>query len=153
MPHFVFQLEGVLRQRRNIEQTRLRELAGLQERYRLLDVELRAMDREVQEAMAYLRQNRLLGRLDMAYLTAHRRYTMAMQRKAITQVQRMAVVQRQVEEAQAALQEAAKRRKAIEKLRENQYFRWRQAIEHNELVENDEVGMQLSYENLRKAVN
>jgi flagellar export protein FliJ len=153
MPRFVFHLEGVLRQRRNIEQACLRELAGLQERFNTLDGELRAMDREVQEAMAYLRQNQLVGHLDMAFLIAHRRYTMAMQRKAITQVQRMAIVQRQVDEAHAALQEAAKRRKAIEKLRENQLARWRQAIERSELAQNDEVGMQLSYENLRSPVD
>jgi flagellar export protein FliJ len=153
MASFVFQLEGVLRQRRNIEQSRMRELAGLQERMGLLEADLRAMDRQVQEAMAYLRQNGLLGRLDMAFLSAHRRYTLAMQRRAMTQVQRMAVLQRQIDEAQIAVREAAKRRKAIEKLRENQYWRWRQTIERHELAENDEVGMQIGYENLRTGVH
>ena len=148
MPQFVFQLEGVLRQRRNLEQQRLRELAAIQDRYRQLEADLRAMDQEMREATAFLRQHHLNGKLDMAYLTGHRRYTLAMQRKAMAQVQRMAIVQRQAEEAHAALTLAAQRRKAVEKLRDHQYLRWRQAIERRDMAQMDEIGVQLAYQNL-----
>ena len=68
-----------------------------------------------------------------------------MQRKGNTLVQRMALVQRKVDEARAALQEAAIARKAIETLRDKRFEAWRQAEAKKEADALDEAGMQLSY--------
>ena len=148
MAQFIFQLEGVLRQRRNLEQQRQRELAAHQARIQEMETELRAMDRDVQGSNSHVRQHHLQGRLDMNYLAAHRRYTLAVQRKATTLLQRMALVQRQVEEARVALGNAARDRKAIEKLREKQFEQWREAAARKEMADLDEVSTQLSYQNL-----
>jgi flagellar FliJ protein len=150
MPKFVFQLDGVLRQRENLEQQRQRELAVAQARFQQMDAELRAMDRAVKDATADVRQHHLRGVLNMAYLAAHRRYTLAVERKAMTLIQRMAIAQRQVDDARAKLAEAAKDRKVIEKLREKQYERWREAVARRELADLDEVNMQLSYQEIRQ---
>jgi flagellar export protein FliJ len=60
-------------------------------------------------------------------------------------VQRMALAQRQVEEAQKELATAAKNRKAVEKLREKHHQRWLETLRRRELSEMDEIGMRLSY--------
>ena len=90
-----------------------------------------------------LRENRLIGKLDLRFLAAHRRFAFSMQRKALALAEQMAQVQVKVDEAQKKLTEAMKRRKAIEKLREKQFERWREDLCRYELHEMDEVAMQM----------
>src|SRR5215210_1788307 len=111
MPRFVFQLESVLRQRKLVEDQRQRDLAVVQAEYAALEAKLRAMDDEVQTTTADVRTNHLTGRLDLGLLAAHRRYTLAMQRKALGIAEQMAAVQVRLNEARHALAEAAKQRK------------------------------------------
>ncbi len=148
MARFVFKLEGVLRQRKHEEQQRQRDLAEKQLQLAELQRSLQQVQQNVQAANDDLRSNRLLGRLDMSFLAAHRRYLGAMQRQGIGLMQRIALGQRLVDESRIQLGEAAKRRKVIEKLRERQFERWRSQINRRELEELDEIGMQLAYQNL-----
>lgn len=145
MPKFIFQLEGVLKHRKHIEQQRQRTLAEAQAQMSQLQAQLRFLNESVRSAGVDLRQNHLTGRLDMNFLAAHRRFTLATQRQALALVQKMALVQRQVEEAQSALAHAARQRKVIEKLRERHHERWSAALGRRELTEQDEIAMQLSY--------
>ncbi|MCC6424115.1 MAG: flagellar export protein FliJ [Phycisphaerales bacterium] len=145
MPKFNFQLEGVLKHRKHIEQLRQRTLAEAQSAMTQLQAQLRQLDESVRRAGSDLRQNHLTGRLDLDYLAAHRRFTLASQRQALALAQKMALVQRQVLEAQSALAHAAKQRKVIEKLRERHHERWSTALGRRELTEQDEIAMQLSY--------
>lgn len=145
MPKFVFQLDGVLRQRTHVEQQRKRELAAVQTQMAALDAELRALDASVRAAEDDLRQNRLVGRIDLAFLAAHRRYAFAMQRKAMGVAQKMAGVQVQLDKAQRNLAEAAKQKKILGKLRERRFARWREEIERRDLVEMDEIAMRLGH--------
>jgi flagellar export protein FliJ len=109
MPQFIFKLQAVLRQRKNIEQQRQRELVGVQRRLVAIEQQLRAVDNGVRAAEEDLRQNRLLGKLDLSFLAAHRRYSLAMRRKVLELAKVMAGAQKQVDEARARLVEAAKR--------------------------------------------
>jgi flagellar FliJ protein len=143
MARFVFRLEAVLDTRRLAEQQRQRELAEVSAQMVALQNELRALNETADLATSDIRQNRLIGQLDMAFIAAHRRYMGAVQRKALELVQRMALVQRQLDQARAALGEAAKQRKIIERLREKQLARWRAEISRKELEQLDEVSMQL----------
>src|ERR1700690_3972286 len=83
MGRFVFRLESVLRQRRRVERQRQRELAEQVAAAALLHGRLQQMDRDFKLTLDDLRRNRLTGRLDLAFLAAHRRYSAAMQRKAM----------------------------------------------------------------------
>jgi len=56
-------------------------------------------------------------------------------------------VQKRVDAAQAALAEAAKQRKIIEKLKEKSFERWRADVARKEMMETDEIAMQMSYRN------
>lgn len=145
MPKFDFKLEGVLRQRKNAEQQLQRELAVFQGEMAELEAELRALDLSVQQTTEDLRQNRMTGRLDLNFLGAHRRFTLAMQRKAMGIAQLMNGVRIKMVESQRKLTEAIKKRKVLEKLREKQFEEWRQAMAKQELHDLDEVAMQMSY--------
>lgn len=147
MAKFVFKLEAVLRQRKHVEGERQRALALVQAQMTQLQNELRLVNETVQTSTTDLRENRLVGKLDLHFLAAHRRFTLATQRKAMQLVQKMALVQRSVDEARLALAEAAKERKAIEKLREKHHQRWAEDIGRREAAQLDEISMQMSYEN------
>jgi len=147
MSKFTFKLQALLQHRKNLEHDRQRELAEVQKQFVALQNELKAMNDEVTQSTLEVRSTKLVGALDLNYLAAHRRFTTAMQRKAMTLVQRMALVQRDVESAHAALAEAAKQRKIVEKLREKQFERWQVNVARKETNELDEVGMQLVFQN------
>src|SRR5688500_16824219 len=103
MPKFVFQLDAVLRHRKMLEEQRMRELGHAQAEMAKLEAELRSMDETTKGVSQDLRDNRLTGTLDMAFLAAHRRYVLAMQRKAFALAQRMAAQQQVVDAARAKL--------------------------------------------------
>ena len=148
MARFVFKLAGVLKQRLHVERQRQRDLAERQAHLASLQQQLKQLNERVQATNDDVRNNHLTGSLDMSFLAAHRRFLATMQRGAVEIVQRMAVAQRQVDEALAALAEAAKQRKAIEKLREKQFERWRAEQDRKEVAELDEVAMQISYHDM-----
>src|ERR1700677_2797358 len=147
MAKFVFQLDGVLRHRINIEHQRKRELALIQSQMAALDAELRALDASMRKATDDLRTNHLKGPIDTAFLAAHRRYSLAMQRKALALAQKMGAVQVQIEQATRNLAEAAKQRKILEKLRERQFTRWRDELQRREDIEMDEIAMHIGHDN------
>lgn len=144
MAKFVFKLEGVLRQRTFVERERQRALAVVRQQMSDLQESLRRLNGSVQATNDDVRANRLTGTLDLNFLAAHRRYLVAVQRQGMELAQRMALVQRQVDEAQQALAEAAMQRKVIEKLREKQLERWKAEQARKEMEALDEVAMQLS---------
>lgn len=145
MPKFKFQLEGALRQRKQLERMKQRELAVRMAEMNKLTEQLRQLESTVQTATADVRTNRLTGVLDMAFLAGHRRFMIATQRQSMLLAQRMALQQKQIDEARLAVAEAAKQRKIIEKLREKQFERWKAELSRKELADADEVAMQLTY--------
>jgi flagellar protein FliJ len=146
MARFVFRLESVLRQRKEIERQAQRQLAGVMAQMQELQHQLKGINDNVNDATADLRTNHLLGPIDLNYLAAHRRFIAATQRGALQLMQRMALMQRQIDEARGLLIAAAQRRKAVEKLRERQFDRWREDMARKENADLDETGMQMSYQ-------
>jgi flagellar protein FliJ len=151
MAKFVFKLQGVLRQRKHVEQQCQREVATRQAALSELDARLRGVNQTANDALDDLRKNRLIGKIDLDFLASHRRFMLAMQRQVMGLAQNIAVAQRAVDEARVLLGEAAKARKVIEKLRDKQFQRWREALAKKETAELDEVGMRIGYENLLKS--
>src|SRR5947207_13142923 len=151
MARFKFQLAGVLEHRKNIEEEKQRALAMVQMQMQRLKDELQDLDRVARGAIADLRENRLTGQLDMSFLAAHRRFTGSVQRKAMAIVQKMALVQREIDAARAGLSAAAKQRKIIEKRREKQLARCKEQRNRAENEEVDDIGMQLAFRQLGEA--
>ncbi len=148
MARFKFNLEGVLRLRTQVERDRQRVLAEKHAMLTQLTDELRRLDAQVQLSVADVRQNRLTGPLDLGYLAAHRRYTLAMHRRAIEQARRIVTAQQSVEQTRAELAEAAKQKKVIEKLKEKRLTQWRLEQAQKEMAQLDEIGMQIAYDNV-----
>src|SRR5215213_7493615 len=146
MARFVFQLDGVLRQRKLAEEQKQRELAVVQAEMTALEAQLRDLDQSVQSTTADVRTNRLVGRLDLDFLAAHRRYIAATQRKALELAERMAAVRVRLDAAHKALAEAARERKIIEKLREKREAEWKAAQARKEMAALDEIGTRIGYE-------
>jgi flagellar FliJ protein len=145
MAKFVFTLEAVLKHRTHAERERMRELALAQADMARLQGELKALNDSMQASAADMKANHLTGSLDVTFLAAHRRYTVAMQRKGQSLVQELARQQRKVDEAARLLAEAAKERKVIEKLREKQFERWKETVSRKDQAGADEVGAQFGY--------
>ena len=147
MAKFVFKFDGVLRQREHVETQKQRELAIVQQEMTKLQAELKQLNDQVTGSTDDLRTNHLTGRLDLNFLAAHRRFMLAMQRKGAVLMQQIAAVQQRVNVAQAALAEAAKQRKIMEKLKEKSFERWRADLARKEMIETDEIAMQMGYRN------
>jgi flagellar protein FliJ len=146
MAKFNFQLEGVLRHRRRFEQERQRDYAVAQAQKTKAHEALKTLDERVQQAAKDLRDNHLIGEIDLSFLAAHRRFMQAMQRQGLALMQEYQLAIKKVAVAQAALAEAAKQRKILEKLRERQQTRWADALARKELEQLDEVAMQMTYQ-------
>jgi flagellar FliJ protein len=147
MAKFVFKLEALLSQRRREEQECQRVLAEQAAVVNAAEDAVRRIDESVSAGHDDVRQH-LMGTLDMGFLTAHRRFMGAMQRQVTDLLQKVAIAKKQLNEARIKLADAAKRRKAIEKLREHQLERWKSDQARREATLNDEIGNQLAYHNL-----
>lgn len=145
MATFRFNLEGVLRHRKHIEQQHQRAVGELLAQMTAMQAEMQALNDTVSDSTEQLRTSHLTGSIDLGYLTAHRRFMLATRAKAADLLQRMARLQQQIDQARQRLAEAAKQRKIIEKLKEKQFERWRDDLQRKELANLDEVGMQLSF--------
>src|SRR5205085_2499946 len=151
MAQFNFQLDPVLRHRKNIERDRQRFHAQLQRQMQQFQDELKALDRTAHDATEELRAQHLVGTIDLNYLAAHRRFTAAVQRKGMTLVQKMALLQRQIDDSRKLLADAAIRRRIMEKLKDKHFERWRLDLNRRETAQTDEIGMQLAFRQLVEA--
>jgi len=113
-----------------------------------LEDQLKQMDESLRQAADDLRKNHLTGVIDLSFLTAHRRFLTSMQRQGRQLIQQLASAKAQVDDARRQLAEAAKRRKAIERLRERGLDRWKADQSRRELADLDEIGAQIAYTNL-----
>jgi flagellar protein FliJ len=148
MARFTFKLEGVLRQRKHVEQEKMRILATALKHQNDCETELRRLSDTVQQTNDDLRRNHLTGVLDMSFLSAHRRFMNAMHRQSAGIQEKIAQAKLRVVEARIALGEAAKQRKVMEKLREKHHERWRSEQAAKEFRELDEIGVQLAVDQM-----
>jgi flagellar FliJ protein len=144
MAQFRFKLDAVLRHRTAIEREKQRLYALALAAFKELEDQLKALNQTMQTSNDDIRQNRLVGTLDIGFITAHRRFLLGMQRKAIELVAAMNKAQQEVDRTRHALAEAAKARKVLEKLRETQKQRWQEELSRKEMIAADEVAMQLT---------
>lgn len=140
MPKFTFSLHAVLTQRKHAEMEKQRALGQLLAQMSTLESELHALDDTAKSASADLRSNHLVGPVDLAFLAAHRRFLLATERKARAIIQRMSLLETQLQQARALLVEAARARKVVEKLRERKFEAWRSDLLRREQQQTDEVG-------------
>jgi flagellar FliJ protein len=141
---FLFHLDGLLKHRKNQERQRQRDLAAIAADMALLEQQLGALNGTVSTTLDDLRTNRLVGKIDVQFLAAHRRYILSVQRKTASIAQNMAAVQKRIDEARLGLMEAARQRKMLEKLREKHHQDWLAKQNHREFLEADDIGTRLA---------
>jgi flagellar protein FliJ len=151
MAQFKFKLQAVHRQRELLEQERRREFAVAQGKLVLEQQELKRLDETVRLAVTDLRENQLIGPLNLSFLAAHRRFMLAMQRQGLAQLAKVDAAKKVVDAVRVRLLEAAKQKKIIEKLREHQELEWKEAAARKETAALDEIATQMSTVSMREA--
>ncbi|MEA2735201.1 MAG: flagellar protein FliJ, partial [Humisphaera sp.] len=139
MPRFTFKLEGVLEQRKHAERQRQRDVAAAQHKLLKLQAELDALAAVSRTSAIELRSSRLSA----AALAAHQRFILSMRHKARTLKQQYSDGERELNDAQTALTEAAKQRKVMEKLREREHAKWAEAQRRRDAQEADDIAGQI----------
>jgi flagellar FliJ protein len=151
MPKFSFKLHALLRQRDLAEQECQRDFSVAQAAMAVRQAELKRLDEIVRLAVADLRQNQLVGQLNLSFLAAHRRFMGDMQRKGLQQLQKLDEADKRVKAARLRLIEATKQKKIIEKLRDRQQAAWAEAVARKETADMDEIATQMSTMTMREA--
>jgi flagellar FliJ protein len=139
MPRFTFKLDGVLEQRKNVERQRQRDVATAQKLLLKFQAEIDAIAAVSRSSAIELR----CGRLSAASLAAHQRFILSMRHKSKSLKLQHAQAERELHDAQAALTEAAKQRKVMEKLREREHAKWAQQQRRRDAQEADDVARQI----------
>jgi flagellar FliJ protein len=150
MAKFNFKLHAVLRQRELIEQQCQREFSIAAAEHAAAQAELKRLDDIVKTATVDLRENRLIGVINLSFLAAHRRFMSDMQRQGVAQIQKVELARKNMEVVRARLNEALKQKKIIEKLKEKQLAAWNEAAAKKETAALDEIAMQLSTLTMRE---
>jgi len=150
MAKFNFKLHAVLRQRELLEQECQRDFALAQGKLALEQQELKRLDETVRLAVTDLRNNQLIGPLNLSFLAAHRRFMLAMQRQGVMQLEKVEAARKAAEAARLVLMEAAKQTKIIEKLRDRQHAQWLETTTRKETADLDEVATQMSTVSMRE---
>lgn len=141
MAKFVFQFDTLLRHRRNVEDQRQRDMAlVLRKRTELLD-ELRNTQQTIRDSKRSLTEG-LVGRVDMTSIGHFVRYSAQAAGEAHVIVDRLAVLERDVEDARLRLLEAVKARKALELLEEKHRQEWQRRQDRLEAEALDELSIQ-----------
>ena len=139
MARFTFKLEAVLEQRKNAERQRQRDVATAQHAMLKLQAEIDALAAVSRKSATELRS----GGLSAAALAAHQRFTLSMRHKSAALKRRLGETEGELHDAQAALTEAAKQRKVMEKLREREHAKWADQQRRRDAQEADDVARQI----------
>ncbi len=140
MARFVFSLEPVLKARRRSEETFQRDVAGIErERMRLEEI-LRGHQRNLVSNKDVLRAG-LTGLIEVRDLRLQANSSLQVMRRAQQIVLELAGVYKRLEAARTRLIEAARRRRAIEFVRDRRYEQWKAALNKAETAALDELAV------------
>lgn len=146
MARFVFKLESVLQHRRRLERQAQVALAERAAAVRALHDQLQELNAGLVRSNNELRENHLVGRVDVSYLSAHRRFTHDVTDRGAHLLQRIALAQKGMDEARTLLAEAARQRKVMETLREKHESHWRQEQKRREAGDENEAAGRVAFE-------
>ena len=137
MARFRFALQRVLDLRIEEEEVRRRALAAIETQRRTLDDSLRTRQGEISAGRDDLRRQ-LVGAIDATALRHHSTASIGLMRKAQRTVLEMAGLEKQLARAKADLVEAARRRRALEILREQRLRAFQEVDARHEREQLDE---------------
>jgi len=141
MGQFKFKLQPVLFQRNLKEQQCQRDLAKALRQRMILHHQLKEMQDTITGSKRQLGDG-LVGKVDLDQVSNFARYSGQATQRAHALVTKLAVVEKQVDTARAALVEAARSRQALELLRQRRYEQWAQKQDRAEMARLDELAVQ-----------
>jgi flagellar FliJ protein len=139
MPRFRFRLQVVLDHRRALERQRQRVVAALELDRLAAENALRALHAEIERENADLRATLTSG--DFRMTRAHAARVTHLHADARRHVLHLSGVLARLDTARAELLEAARRRKAVELLRDRRLEEWRLAESRRETAAVDEINV------------
>jgi len=137
---FRFPYDPVLRQRRQEEQAKQRELAEVMRRQLTLEGRLQEIQLQIAAGQEDLGEG-LLGEVDTAVIRTQANMTIQLDMQARKIAIGLAEVYREAEGVREELVTASQRRRSMERLRENRYEQWRREINKEEEKEQDDMTM------------
>ncbi|NJL32150.1 MAG: flagellar export protein FliJ [Phycisphaerales bacterium] len=141
MAKFVFKFASVLRHREQVEDQRQRELAQQLRMRMILMSQLQNMQQDISTSKQNLAGS-LVGKVDLDQVGQFARFAGQTTVRARQLVGKLAVVEKQVEEARVLLLQATAQRKAMELLRDRHHEIWRSTLDRRETAQLDELAMQ-----------
>ncbi len=141
MAKFVFKFQSVLRHRERVEDERQRELAQHLRMRMILMSQLQNMQQDIRTSKQNLAGS-LVGRVDLDQVGQFARFAGQSTQRAQQLVSKLAVVEKQVEQARMQLLAATAQRKAMELLRDRHYEQWRSTLDRREIAQLDELATQ-----------
>lgn len=144
MARFVFKLEALLAHRREVEREHQRRVAVLQQQASRLAARIQQAQQDIAAENGQLTREKLVGTLDLAYIAHEKRFVGSLRMLIVTTMQELAAMEKTMAAAKAELRAAAKARKVIEKLRDQQWARWLAEENRREAIATDEIGTQLA---------
>lgn len=138
MAKFVFKLEPLLKARKRAEERHQLVVAGVERERLVLEEKLRRRQDEIGRSKETWRGS-LVGRIDIASLRLQAASALGSVRQAQQLVLQLAGVHQRLETARGALIEATKARRAIERLKERRFERWKADLEKAETARLDEL--------------
>ena len=140
MAKFRFELDPVLRARQREEDVIQRDVARLQRQRTMLEDGLRNRQVRLSESKRPVR-DQLVGTIETSNVRMQATASLAIMRDAERTVLELAGIHQRLEEARSKLREAAKRRRAIELLREQRVMEWRRNEARVEQLALDELAV------------
>ena len=140
MARFRFQLEPLLRARQRAEDVVEREVARLEQARTGLEDALRGRQHRLSESKRSVR-GQLVGTIEASTVRMQANASLAIMRDAQRTVLELAGLHRQLEQAREQLREAARKRRAIELLKERQMEEWRRMQARAEQLLLDELAI------------
>lgn len=140
MAKFRFELDPVLRARQREEDVIQRDVARLQRQRTMLEDGLRNRQVRLSESKRSVR-DQLVGTIETSNVRMQATASLAIMRDAERTVLELAGIHQRLEEARSKLREAAKRRRAIELLREQRVMEWRRNEARVEQLALDELAV------------
>lgn len=136
---FTFRFDTMLKIRRQREDgqkrvvaTRLRQIQQVKDR-------MSAIEQQIGDEMNAIRAGQERGTIDLQQVMRHRHWVGQLHRSRLESEARLRYHEAQLSQERAALAEAMKQRRILEKLKEQQWERHRQEEERRETRESDEL--------------
>lgn len=136
---FIFRFETLLRIRRQREDEHKRIVAARVREIQKTREQMAALDRQIQDELHAIRSGQQPGQIDMQQVVRHRHWLGRLHKAVLDGQARLRFLEARLVQERAALAEAAKQCRILEKLRERQELRHLQEQERLETRVTDDL--------------